>query len=122
MDVVVDSDQIRRLGFNILDRIYGPLKKHLGVQISLVYVDNQGNPRIGVQDSIFYDKTVFMLKEDFLKFKAVIPLDEITFANIYKAWLERNYGINNFGKLTTIYPDKMNYVPEYRNKKTNFSY
>ena len=26
MEVIVDSDQIRRIGYNVLDKIYNPLK------------------------------------------------------------------------------------------------
>ena len=38
MEVVVSSEQIRRIGFNILDKIYGPMKKHYGRFVSDVYV------------------------------------------------------------------------------------
>ena len=119
MDVIVDSDQITRIGFNILNKIYGPIKKHRGILFSFVYVDGQDNPRIAIHDPIFYPKTLLILKEDYLKFKSVIPLDEIRFSKIFELWLETNYGIKDFAKLTTTYPEKMRFVPEYRKTNSN---
>ena len=122
MEVAVDSDQIRRLGFNILDKIYGPLTKTTGTLFSNVYVDNIGNPRIAVHDVIFYPKTVFILKQDFLKFKSVSPSVETEFANIFSGWIERNYGVVNFGALTTTLPEKMRYVKPRPQTQGNFNY
>jgi hypothetical protein len=113
MKVVVNSDQIRRIGYNVLDSIYGPLKKNRGLVIKYVYSDKEQNPRIGIHDSIFYPTVVFILKKDFLKFKSIIPLDELDFAEVFKGWLERNYDVSGFEKLTTIGPEKMTFVPEY---------
>jgi hypothetical protein len=118
MEVVVDSDQIRRIGFNILDKIYGPLRRYWGEIFTEVYVDDNWNPRIGYYSSILRPKAIFILKEDYLKFKGVIPIDELQFAEIFTAWLTRNYGIENVDKLTTTTPDKLKYRTLSRNTRT----
>lgn len=122
MKVVVDSDQIRRLGYNILDRIYGPLMKTRGTLFNIVYVDNNGSPRIAVHDVIFFPKSVYILKQDFLKFKSVIPISELEFAEIFTGWIERNYGVENFGSLTTTLPEKMGYIKPKQRTEGNFNY
>lgn len=122
MKVIVDSDQLRRLAFNILDRIYGPLMKTRGTLFSNVYVDNDGNPRIAVHDVIFYPKSLYIIKEDFLKFKSVIPVSEIEFAELFTGWIERNYDVKDFGTLTTTLPEKMRYVKPRPKVEGNFDY
>jgi hypothetical protein len=48
----------------------------------------------------------------------VIPIDEVQFAEIFTAWLTRNYGIENVEKLTTTTPDKLKYRTPSRNTRT----
>jgi hypothetical protein len=122
MKVIVDSDQLRRLAINILDRIYGPLRKTRGTLFSNVYVDDNGNPRIAVHDVIFYPKSVYILKEDFIKFKSVIPVSELEFAELFKDWIERNYDVRDLGTLTTTLPEKMGYIKPRPKAEGNFNY
>ena len=114
MEVVVSSEQIRRIGFNILDKIYGPLKKHYGRFVSDVYVDSNEVPRIGVHRALYFDTIVFIRKDDFQTFKGIIPVDELEFAQIFSGWIERNYDISGIKKLTTISPEKLTYGSQIR--------
>jgi hypothetical protein len=118
MEVVVNSDQIRRIGFNILDKIYGPLKKHWGEIFTEVFVDQNSNPRIGFYNSILRNRAIYILKEDFFKFKSVIPIDELEFAEIFTSWLDRNYSIGKIDKLLTSTPETMKYRTLSRSAKT----
>lgn len=118
MDVVVDSDQIRRIGFNILDKIYGPMKKFWGEFFTEVFIDENWNPRIGYYNSILRPKAIYILKEDYLKFKSVIPIDEIQFGKIFTAWLKRNYSIDDITHLGTTTQDKMKFRTPSRSART----
>jgi len=109
MEVVVSSEQIRRIGFNILDKIYGPMTKHYGRFVNDVYVDSNEIPRMGVHRPLYFDTIVFIRKEDFQTFRSVIPVDELEFAQIFSAWLSRNYDVSGIKKLTTISPEKLTY-------------
>lgn len=109
MQVVIDLDQARRIGFNILDKIYGPLRKRWGEIYTDVYIDESWKPRIGVHNSILSPKGVYILKEDFLKFRGVIPISETQFADIFGDWLKRNYSIENIDVLTTTGEDKLKF-------------
>ncbi len=122
MEVIVDSDQIRRIGYNVLDKIYNPLKKQKGIMFSIVYIDDFGRPRIAVNDAIFFPKVVYILKEDYLKFKSVIPLPELEFAKVFEGWIGRNYDVHNFEKLTTTSSEKMSYVKTRPQTQGNFNY
>ena len=110
MQVVIDLDQARRIGFNVLDKIYGPLRKRWGEIYNDVYIDENWKPRIGVHNSILIPKGVFILKEDFLKFRTVIPISETQFADIFGDWLKRNYSIENIDVLTTTGEDKLKFI------------
>lgn len=109
MQVVIDLDQARRIGFNILDKIYGPLRKRWGEIYTDVYIDESWKPRIGVHNSILSPKGVYILKEDFLKFRSVIPISETQFADIFGDWLKRNYSIDSIDVLTTTGEDKLKF-------------
>jgi hypothetical protein len=122
MNVIIDGDQVRRLGFNFLDKIYGPLKKYPGILYTDILVDQNMNPRIAFHNLIFNPKTVFILKGDFLKFKSIIPLNENDFASLLKEWLERNYGISEFETLTTTKPEKMRFRIPRHPQRPNYSY
>jgi hypothetical protein len=109
MEVVVSSEQIRRIGFNILDKIYGPLKRFWGDYYTEVFVDRNFNPRMGFYNSILSPRAIFILKEDYLKFKSVIPLEEKEFAEIFASWLDMNYSIKDITKLATTKPNFLGY-------------
>jgi hypothetical protein len=119
MEVVIDLNQAKRIGFNILDKIYGPLKKRWGEIYNDVYIDENWNPRIGVRNSILSPKGIFILKEDFLKFRSVIPVSELQFADIFGDWLKKNYSIENIDILTTTGKDKLKFIA--KTERTNVS-
>ncbi len=114
MIVEIESEQIKRIGFDILHKIYGPLRKYWGEIYSEVYVDDNWKPRIGYYNSILSPKAVSILREDYEKFKRVIPLNEIQFAELFTAWLRQNYSITNVDKLTTTTEDKLKFRKPFK--------
>lgn len=115
MEVVVSSEQIRRIGQKILERIYGDLKKFRGVNYTSIFVDGDGKPRIAVNYTIFETPTVLILKEDFDTFQNVIPIKENEFGEIFKEWFQNKYFAENFNKLSTTSQHKMEFInPIYR--------
>lgn len=109
MDVVVSSDQVRRIGHDILDKIYGPLRRFRGDIFTEVLVDESYSPRVGLYNSIMSPKAIFILKKDFHKFVQVIPIGEKEFADIFVSWIAKNYDIKNIEKFATAKEEQMGY-------------
>jgi|688.fasta_scaffold1195776_2 hypothetical protein len=109
MDVVISSDQVRRIGHNVLDKIYGPLRRFWGEIFTEVFVDSDYSPRIGYYNSILSPKGIFILKKDFHTFQSVIPLDEKEFAEVFVSWLAKNYDIKDVQRFSTAKEEQMKY-------------
>ena len=118
MEVVVTSDQVKRLSKRYFDALYLGLTKHRGYDYDEVFADGLGNPRIAVNRKFFESPTVYILKEDYDKFKEIIPLMEREFALVFKEWFQNNYYNQDFNKLIATSPKRMLYVkPTYQQSK-----
>lgn len=118
MEVRIDSGQMKRIGFDLLDKIYGPLRKYWGETFTEVFIDSEWKPRIGYYNSILRPKAIYILKDDFTKFKNVMPLSESQFGEIFASWLSRNYSIENIDQMTTTTSDMMMFKTPSKNPRT----
>jgi len=121
MEVVVTSEQIRRLALKLLERIYGKLRKYKGLTYDEIFADENGNPRIAVNHKIFESPVVLITKADFDLFTSVMPLEPNEFGYFFKEWFKENYFPMEFKGLTTTSPSKMDFVnPLYSDRFSNY--